>query len=124
MGILAKSYQMCHCHWTVFTILHQIQAALLFNNDIIDSKVCSGTKLLLVMLQSETPFILINQCIFSLICPKIMDHVIYALKSVQFWSQNSEQVMVSAQRAGWHWGWGGEVSRARETQRLSPNTGW
>lgn len=59
------------------------------------------------MLQSEARFIL--DCIYSLIGPKIMDHLIYAMKTGQFWSQNSESVTVSAQYLGWGvgWGWGG-----------------
>lgn len=57
---------------------------------ITDSKVFSGVKFLLGMLQSEASFILDG--IHSLICPTIIDHLIYATKSVLSWSQNSEPV--------------------------------
>lgn len=50
------------------------------------------------MLQSEAPFILDG--IYSLICPTIIDHLIYTMKTVGFWSQNNEPVTVSAQGLG------------------------
>lgn len=107
MLLLAKSYQMYHCHRAVFTTLYQIQASLLFNDNITDSEVGSDTKFWLVMLQSEAPFIL--YCIYSLICPQIMDHLIYAMRAGQFWSQSSEFVTVPSQYLGRGvgWGWGG-----------------
>lgn len=112
----AKSSPMYHCHWALCTILYQIQAALLFINNITDSKVCKDTKFLLVMLQSEAAFIL--DCIYSLICPKL-----WTTWYMPWWPVSSGHRIVNQSQFLLSI-CGGEVSRFMETQRISPNPWW
>lgn len=79
---------------TGFAFWYQIQAALLFNSKITDSKVCSGAQCLLVALQNETKLSLDG--IPSWICPTNIDHVLFAKKTAGSWSQNNEVVTVPA----------------------------
>lgn len=110
--ILAKLYQMYHYHWTGFTILYQIHAALLFNSKITDSKVFTGAQFLLAIVQSEAQLSVDRTR--SLICPTVIDYRAHAVKSARSWPQSSKH------HGPWRGGWGMDKAGAGE-HRVSPN---
>lgn len=109
---------MYHYHWTGFTILYQIQTALLFNNKITDSKVFTSAQFLLAIVQSEAQLSVDRT--HSLICPTVIDYQAHAVKSARP-GHRAANIMAPALRlSSLGGGWGMDEAGAGE-HRVSPN---